>query len=286
MLCRTAHSTPRCTGAHLPATPLPGRVTNLYVLAQSAAGLLLGDVMFKCAAAAALLPPGHVASRAAPNSLAAPPACLPACCCAGRAPVRPSAPPIAPAGRRPFPGAPRARPAAITLPPAPHRPRAGPRRAPSCWRPSSTTATSPTRRPTPRTGAGAALGGPCRSAVRLLRGPGRLPFAGVVPMPAVGPGSRRPALAASCLHSPPPKRRPLLVLGGELDGQMRWPWLAPHLYSSAALAAKAGPRRAGAQHAVGLCCNVYTRTRARARSRPAALCAGVLLSLLALRWPP
>ncbi|KAI8469381.1 MAG: hypothetical protein J3K34DRAFT_513136 [Monoraphidium minutum] len=40
--------------------------------------------------------------------------------------------------------------------------------------------------------------------------------------------------------------RPLLMLVGELDGQMRWPWLAPHIYSSACLAAKAGPGFAAA----------------------------------------
>jgi hypothetical protein len=32
------------------------------------------------------------------------------------------------------------------------------------------------------------------------------------------------------------------MLGGELDGQMRWPWSAPQALDSAVLAQMAGPK--------------------------------------------
>lgn len=35
--------------------------------------------------------------------------------------------------------------------------------------------------------------------------------------------------------------RPVLMLGGELDGQLRWPWQAPLAADAAVLAQKAGP---------------------------------------------
>lgn len=35
--------------------------------------------------------------------------------------------------------------------------------------------------------------------------------------------------------------RPVLILGGELDGQLRWPWQAALAADAAVLAQKAGP---------------------------------------------
>ena len=36
--------------------------------------------------------------------------------------------------------------------------------------------------------------------------------------------------------------RPVMLLGGELDGQLRWPWQAGLAADAAVLAQKAGPR--------------------------------------------
>jgi hypothetical protein len=68
------------------------------------------------------------------------------------------------------------------------------------------------------------------------------------PLPPAG--SARSQLACQADHSKglgfrwptnPPLRRPLLLLGAELDGQMRWPTNSPYAADAALLATKTTP---------------------------------------------
>jgi len=53
---------------------------------------------------------------------------------------------------------------------------------------------------------------------------------------SVKKGVKNPVAACVCVCF-----RPVLILGGELDGQLRWPWQAPLAADAAVLAQKAGP---------------------------------------------